>query len=368
MMQQHYFISDHKLQTTHQNRLKQHPRNLKIGIAGFGIVGKRRKACLEKISGIQIVAICDRDIKDSYFDEKNIYHCNDINTLFSRQLDALIVCLTNDVAAKVTINALKNGLHVFCEKPPGKNIQDIRDVIKEEKLHPEQKLMYGFNHRYHDSIIEAMKIMNTGKLGKIINMRGVYGKAKLITFNQPTWRTKRDIAGGGVLLDQGIHMVDLMRLFAGEFIEVNSIISNSHWGYDVEDNAYALMKTANGVVAMLNSSATQWRHQFQLDINLEKGSLILDGLVTGTKSYGAESLTVIYADPDNDMGNPIEHTFKYNKDPSWDREMHAFVDNIFGNQNISHGSSSDALSTMQLVNQIYYADRTWREKFNITET
>ena len=94
-----------------------------------------------------------------------------------------------------------------------------------------------------------------------------------------------------------------MRLFAGEFNEFHSFVSNSHWGFDVEDNAYALMKTQHGVVAMLNSSATQWRHRFQLDINLEKGSLNLGGILSGSKSYGAETLTVVESDPDRDRGD-----------------------------------------------------------------
>ena len=148
--------------------------------------------------------------------------------------------------------------------------------------------MYGFNHRYHEFVARALAVIDSGEFGRVVNLRGVYGKAKLITFNQPDWRTQREIAGGGVLLDQGIHMVDLMRLFGGEFNQVHSFISNSHWGYDVEDNAYALMKGKTGVVAMLNSSATQWRHRFNLDINLEKGSLILGAYyleprVTGPK-------------------------------------------------------------------------------------
>jgi len=339
---------------------------LKIGIAGFGIVGKVRKSCLDKIPNVKVVAICDQNFEDCTSADDGLIMCKDYKNLLLNDLDALIVCLSNDMSAKVTLAGLKKGLHVFCEKPPGRNIEEVLEVVNEEKLRPRQKLMYGFNHRFHDSIIEAFKILETGNLGKIINMRGVYGKAKLITFNQPSWRTNRHISGGGVLLDQGIHMVDLMRLFAGEFIEIKSFISNGHWKHDVEDNAYALMKTKDGIVAMLNSSATQWRHQFQLDINLEKGSLVLEGLVTGTKSYGAESLTVVYADPDNDLGNPRECIFKYNKDPSWQREIDAFVNTILGDEKIMHGSSLDALETMKLVNEIYYADPEWRIKFNIS--
>jgi len=227
--------------------------------------------------------------------------------------------------------------------------------------------MYGFNHRYHESVKDALKILKSGDLGKIINMRGVYGKAKLITFNQPDWRSKREIAGGGVLLDQGIHMVDLMRLFAGEFSEVYSFISNNHWNYDVEDNAYALMKSKDGVVALLNSSATQWRHRFHLDINLEKGSIILSGILSGSKSYGAETLAVIIADPDKDNGDPKEQITRYNNDPSWDDEMQSFASAILNNEIILNGTSKDALNTIKLVYKIYYADKNWREKYGILD-
>ena len=196
-------------------------------------------------------------------------------------------------------------------------------------------------------------------------MRAVYGKSKLITFNQPVWRTKREIAGGGVLLDQGIHMVDLMLLFAGEFTEVYSFISNSHWGHDVEDNAYAMMRTADGVVGMLNSSATQWRHRFHLDINLERGSLILGGILSGTKSYGAETLTVVYADPDNDQGDPKEQLTHYNRDPSWDEEIAVFTECILNDSPVQSGTSEDALRTMRLVFKIYYADTAWRKNYKI---
>jgi predicted dehydrogenase len=225
--------------------------------------------------------------------------------------------------------------------------------------------MYGFNHRYHESVQDALKLIRSGEFGRIINMRGVYGKSQLITFNQSDWRTRREISGGGVLLDQGVHMVDLMRLFAGEFTDVSSIISNSTWGFDVEDNAYALMRTEDGVVGMLNSSATQWRHRFHLDVNLERGSVILGGILSGSKSYGAETLTVISANPEKDNGDPREHRTRYNRDPSWDAEIAAFAHSIITDAPVESGSSSDAFRTMQLVYRIYYADPEWRSRYGI---
>lgn len=341
-------------------------KKLNVGIAGFGVVGRRRMKCLDNHPHANVVGVCDMELVKTR-EADSIKYFKDHNDLLNEKLDVLIVCLPNNVAPSVTIKGLKKGLHVFCEKPPGRTVQDIQDVIKVQKLFPELKLKYGFNHRYHLSIRDAETIIQSNKLGKIINMRGVYGKSQLITFNQPAWRTKREIAGGGVLLDQGIHMIDLMRLFGGNFTEVFSYVSNNHWGHNVEDNAYALMRTHEGVVAMLHSSATQWRHRFNLEINLQKGNLILGGILSGSKSYGDETLTVVTADPNNDAGNPIEQTTKYNKDPSWESEINSFINSIIENSPITSGTSHDALESMKLVNQIYCNDPAWKEKFNIND-
>lgn len=312
-----------------------------------------------------IVAVCDRTFDGCGTLADGVRYYPDYRRLLSEELDVLIVCMTNDIAAEVTIAGLEHGLHVFCEKPPGRTVDEIENVMAVERTNPSAKLMYGFNHRYHDSVQDALAILRAGTLGRIINMRGVYGKSKLVTFNQSDWRTRREIAGGGVLLDQGIHMVDLMRLFAGDFVDVHSFVSNSRWGFDVEDNAYALMRTADGVVGMLNSSATQWRHRFHLDINLERGSLVLSGILSGTKSYGAETLTVIEADPDNDGGDPREQMTRYNRDRSWDTEIAAFADCIRNDSAVPSGTSEDALRSMQTVFRIYYADAGWRSAYDI---
>lgn len=340
-------------------------KKLKVGIAGYGVVGRRRHACILRNPHLEVVAVCDKNLEALRAASGDIRFYTDYQKLLNENLDILLVCLTNDIAPEVTIAGLERGLHVFCEKPPGRNVQDIKNVVEVEKRHPKSKLMYGFNHRYHDSVMDALKLIHSGVLGAIINMRGVYGKSKLITFNQSDWRTKRDLAGGGVLLDQGIHMVDLMRLFAGEFTQVKSFVSNSHWGFSVEDNAYALMRTDKGVVAMLNSSATQWRHRFNLDINLEHGSVILGGILSGTKSYGAETLTVATVDHVNDSGDPKEQVTRYNSDNSWEAEIARFTECILKDEPVDSGSSKDALMTMKLVYKIYYADPVWREAHSI---
>ena len=340
---------------------------LRVGIAGYGIVGQRRRKCVDSHSNLHLVAVCDRTFDSNGIFADGVRYYINYKELLKERLDVLIVAMTNDIAPDVTIDALHKGFHVFCEKPPGRTLNDIIRVIEVERDYPHLRLMYGFNHRYHDSVQDALKILRSGELGRVINLRGVYGKSKIITFNQTNWRTKREIAGGGVLLDQGIHMVDLMRLFGGEFTDIQSVVTNSHWGYDVEDNAYALMKTAEGVVGVLHSSATQWRHRFHLDINLEGGSVILGGLLTSTKSYGAETLTVATVDHEIDNGDPREQITHYNRDPSWELEIYDFASSIINDTPLENGTSLDAFKTMKLITQIYYADPVWRVEYDIQD-
>ena len=279
-------------------------------------------------------------------------------------LDILYVCLTNDIAPVVTIAGLEKGLHVFCEKPPGRNVEDIKKVIEVEKQYPTLKLKYGFNHRYHDSIREALKIINSGSLGDVINIRGVYGKSRIIPFSGG-WRSNRELAGGGILLDQGIHMLDLMRLFCDDFIEVKSYVSNNFWQHDVEDNAYAIMKDNKGRIAMLNSSATQWQHKFNLEISLTKGYLELHGILSGSKSYGEEKIVFGNRDKESNTGQMESTTIKFLDDNSWKDEILEFAEAIQNDKPIESGNSYDALETMKLVYRIYFNDTEWRDRFRI---
>jgi len=340
---------------------------LRVGIAGYGVVGKRRRQFIDQREDMVTVAVCDRAFEGEGVLPDGLRHYTNAQRLMeAERLDALFVCLTNDVAADVTCAGLERGLHVFCEKPPGRDVADIERVIACEARHPGLVLKYGFNHRYHDSVRDALALTASGELGRVLNMRGVYGKSQFISYGAHSdWRTQRAVAGGGILLDQGIHMVDLMRLFGGEFDEVKSIVTNDFWKHDIEDNAYALMRSRSGVVAMLHSTATQWRHRFNLEITLEKGALILSGILSGSKSYGAETLTVVWAD-EEDNGDPKEQTTRYNRDPSWADEIAEFADAVLRGGTVAAGSSDDALETMRLVYRIYCADSVWKARWGLS--
>src|SRR5262249_55718142 len=138
----------------------------------------------------------------------------------------------------------------------------------------------------HHVIREARALVDSKSLGDILWVRGVYGKTGSGDFEQQ-WRNSRVISGGGILIDQGIHMVDLCRYFLGDIKDVQAMVTRSFWkNIDVEDNAFALMKTADDRVAMLHSSSTHWKHKFLLEIFLTEGYVIVDGILSQTNSYG----------------------------------------------------------------------------------
>ena len=336
---------------------------LNVGIAGYGVVGKKRREFIDKNPYLKTIAACDKKFTKSQVLPDGLRCFPHYRRLLKEPIDILFVCLPNYLASEVTIAGLQKGLHVFCEKPPGRNVHDIERVIEAEKKHRCCLLKYGFNHRYHYSVQEALRIVRSGKLGEIINIRGVYGKSKIIPFSGG-WRAQRRYAGGGILLDQGIHMVDLMRLFCGDFVEVKSYISNDFWRHDVEDNAYALLKDKKGRIAILHSSATQWQHRFSLEIALTQGYLELQGILSGSKSYGEERLIIGKRD-ESDIGTTQEEIKTYLEDNSWRDEINEFADVIVNKKAIKYGNSSEALATMKTVYRIYWADKQWRNKFRI---
>ena len=336
---------------------------MRVGIAGYGLVGKRRRQFIDLHPRMRTAAVCDQRFKDAGVMDDGVKFFPNYRQLLKEDIEVLFVCLPNYLAAEVTIAGLEKGLHVFCEKPPGRNVHDIEKVIETEEKCPGQLLKYGFNHRYHDSVCEALRIVNSGDLGEIVNLRGVYGKSKIHTISSG-WRSDRKYSGGGILLDQGIHMIDLMLLLCGDFVDVKSFVLNSRWHLDVEDNAYALMRDAKGRVATIHSSATQWEHRFLLDIALTEGCLELQGILTSSKSYGQEKLLILKRD-ESDRGAQRRETRTYLEDNSWKNEIFEFADAVSGGGKIKNGNSRDALAAMRLVYRIYWSDPEWREKYGI---
>ncbi len=326
---------------------------LKIGIVGFGKIGQIRAQEIKKNKHTKLVAICEITKSEVFPDD--VRFCATYEELLNQEIDAVFICTFNNVLASYTTQALKAGKHVFCEKPPARTSEELKSVIEEEKR-TQLVLKYGFNHRYHYSVMEAKKLIDSGSMGKLLWLRGVYGKAGSIDYHK-NWRNYREYSGGGILIDQGIHMLDLMRYFSNQnFIHINSFVTTSYWKIEAEDNAFVIMQSDEKITAMLHSSATQWRHKFLLEMCFEEGYINLEGILSGTRSYAPEKLVVgrrEFEDVTFAMGKPQESTTWFENDDSWKLELEEFVEAILGKVTIENGTSHDAYETLKLVERIY---------------
>jgi predicted dehydrogenase len=273
--------------------------------------------------------------------------------VFAPCVDVVWVCTPNAITPGMVIAALEAGKHVFCEKPPGRTVADIVRIRDAEAAHPGQKLAFGFNHRFHAGIQEAHRIATSGRMGELLWIRGIYGKAG----GAEDWRGNPDLAGGGILLDQGIHLLDLCAMFLGDIVEVKSMVANTGGVEGIEDNAFALLRDGHGRIAQVHSSSTQWKHRFSFEAYLSGGYLAVNGILTSTRSYGNETLTI--ARRSMRTGPPTEETIYFDEDPSWAAEIDAFLQCIREDAPIVSGSSLQALRAMELVHAIYRGDVTF---------
>jgi predicted dehydrogenase len=327
---------------------------IKFAIIGMGKIGKTRAKTLKDNPDTKLIAAYDID--QSQMDEfDDIIKCKDVDEIFKiKELDAIFICTFNKYAPGFTIKALESGLHVFCEKPPARTSLELKEVIAVEE-NTNLVLKYGFNHRYHHSVIEAKKLIDNNIFGRLLWVRGVYGKAGGNKFAK-NWRNNKEESGGGILIDQGIHMLDLMRFFVGDFTEIKSMVKKNYWDIPVEDNAFALMQSKDGVMATIHSSATQWRHKFLLEMSFENGYINLDGILSSTRSYGDETLVIAKRQFESEtfaMGKPREEKIFFDTDESWKLELDEFVECIKENKKSYNGNSKDALKVMELVEEIY---------------
>ena len=322
---------------------------INVGIIGYGKMGKIRHHSIDTIEGVNVALAYDpaginADIEMVEIPEEIINNTN---------IDAVFICTPNYLNKPFTIQSLQAGKHVFCEKPPAFTARDVKEIRSIEKKSG-KVLMYGFNHRHHGSIKHMKKLIDEKAFGKVLWMRGRYGKSVDKTYYN-NWRAKRKFAGGGILIDQGIHMLDLFLFLGGDFDKIYASVSNLYWKLNVEDNVFATLEnTKTGMAAALHSTMTQWRHLFSLEIFLEKGYLVLNGLKTSSNTYGDEILTIAK----NRSAAPAatwedEEDIIYHSDESWQSEADDFFSAIQSNRNVLSGNSSDALKLMKIIDKIY---------------
>lgn len=324
---------------------------LNIGIIGFGKMGQIRANAISGNGSGRVDSIFDTNTIPNPGGAKVARSAEEI--IENPEVDAVFICTPNFLNKPLTIAALKQGKHVFCEKPPAFNAKEVMEIREIEKT-SRKKLMYGFNHRHHSSIKHMKTLIDSGEYGNILWMRGRYGKSVDKNFFE-NWRAKKESAGGGILLDQGIHMLDLFLYLAGDFHEVQAMVSNLYWKLDIEDNVFAIFRNKeNGIVAQLHSTMTQWRHLFSLEVFLEKGYLVLNGLKTSSGTYGDEVLSIAK----NRTTAPAatwedEERITYHSDRSWCSEIRHFFNAISNDTDIKIGNSTDALKIMKIIDKIY---------------
>ena len=215
-----------------------------VGIIGAGLIGRKRAAALNEDDDCNLKVIADINLEaaeglardfggDIEPEWKKVIRRKDINIV--------LVSTFNKFSAPISIAALKSGKNVLCEKPLGRNVGESKAIIDEAKKN-DMALKTGFNHRHHPAIYKARQIANNGEIGNIFCIRCIYGHGGRPGYEKE-WRASKDLCGGGELLDQGIHVVDLFRWFLGEFEEVFGRIDTFYWNMEVEDNAFAVFKT-----------------------------------------------------------------------------------------------------------------------------
>lgn len=324
---------------------------IQVGIIGYGKMGQTRHQAINELDCAEVVAISEPNLVSHEVEAlPNLSH----DEIIGRpDIDAILIATPNYLNKPLTIKALRAGKHVFCEKPPCFTANDMMEIREAEKASG-KKLMYGFNHRHHDSIIRMKEIVDSKQYGNILWMRGRYGKSVTPDYCDQ-WRAKKELAGGGILIDQGIHMLDLFLYLAGDFDSVKAEVSNLYWKMDVEDNAFVILRnTDTNCVASLHSTMTQWRHLFSLEVFLEKGYMVLNGLITSTMSYGKEILTIAKsrsAAPAATWQDEVRTEYMSNN--SWRYEMRQFFDAIVEDRPVKIGNSDDALRLMTIIDKIY---------------
>jgi predicted dehydrogenase len=327
-------------------------------IFGYGYMGKIRYRVLNNHPWVTHIQVVDPALPNRPEELGDRWIGPDQPIPWDRA-EAVFVCTPNDVTAQLCVEGLNRHKPVFCEKPPGQSWEDFSRIAEAASRSPEAALVFGFNHRLHPSVQAAKALLEAGHLGRILYVKGTYGKSGGIHYRQ-SWRNKREISGGGILLDQGIHMLDLFHLFLGKLQVTEALVRDSFWDCGVEDNAFVLLKSESHIPVFLHSSATLWKHTFEFEIGCEKGYLAASGLLSRSGSYGREQLVIgkrQFEDEAMALGNPREEIIHFDRDESWDKEVEEFLQAIVEKRPPEHGTLEDARRVMATLRDAYARNR-----------
>lgn len=317
-----------------------------VAIVGCGLIGNKRAGAL---GPARLIACVDVELDRALVlaRARGVEgHADWRQLLDEKEVDIVIVATTNDSLAEVTKACIEAGKHVLVEKPAGRSVREVKSVI-EAAQQSDGLVRVGFNHRYHRAVRKARELIEGGALGELMYVRGRYGHGGRPGYERE-WRADPALAGGGELLDQGVHLIDLARWFLGDFSEVMGFAHTYFWQMPVEDNGFMLLKTAAEKVAFLHVSWTEWKNLFSLEIYGRDGKLQIDGL---GGSYGVEQLAHYKMLPQ--MGPPESTIWQYpTEDDSWEFEFAEFLKDIRTGRTPSPGLE-DAQAALEVVERIY---------------
>lgn len=322
---------------------------MRWGIIGAGLIGGKRAAALKAV-GETVAAVADLDGKRAA--ELAAPHgassSSDWRAVTADpSIEAVVVATTHDALSPISVDALKHGKHVLVEKPAGRTPSEV-EAIAQAAQAAGKSVAVGFNHRFHPAILEAARLSREKPYGRLMYMRARYGHGGRPGYEKE-WRFKPEVSGGGQLIDQGSHLIDLARLFAGGDLRLaHSVVANHYWKAPAEDTGHLLLIGAGGVDANLSTSCATWKNLFSFELYFERAQANIDGL---GRSYGTETLTLYKMKPE--MGPPDTEVRKFEgADESWALEIKDFLGRIRGLP--AHGASiSDAHASLSIVAEAY---------------
>ena len=328
-------------------------RDICIGIVGAGLIGEKRAVAAQKVGGIKIIAIADTNKKRAEeFSQK--YECESSikweELVKRKDIDVVVVAVPNAFIFQIVMSALKNGKHVLCEKPFGINQKEARLMMEAGKKY-RRFIKVGFNNRFHPGIFKAKQLVDKGVIGKVLFIRSRYGHGGRIGMEKE-WRMKKKISGGGELIDQGPHIVDLCRWFGGEYITAYGVVDTKFWKSDVDDNAFAVLR-GKIVTASFHVSTTNWGNIFSLEVFGDKGVITVDGL---GRRYGVETIKIsVCKGQFNDLETEV-FTYPSEVDESWDDEWRNFLQALAGKGKII-GDARDGYEANKIVDALYASSK-----------
>lgn len=317
-----------------------------VAIVGCGLIGQKRARALEGARLIACVDV-DRSRAEALARTAGAVACDDWHVALDRRdVDIVIVATTNDRLAEVTRAAVEAGKHVLVEKPAARSLGELDPLIAAAAAR-RRLVRVGFNHRYHPALQKARALVDAGELGELMFVRGRYGHGGRIGYEKE-WRADPAIAGGGELIDQGVHLIDLSRWFLGDFAIVDGFAHTYFWRMPVDDNAFLTLRTGRAQTAFLHVSCTEWKNLFSFEIYGRDGKLHVEGL---GGSYGVERLSFYRMLPE--MGPPETTVWEYpGADRSWAIEFQEFLEDVRLERQPA-ASLADARGALAIVEDIY---------------